>query len=173
MVLHFFLNKKWGSCERVDILTFKLYNIDREEMSQTCRHDFIRYFIVILLSHLRQAPMSNLTNLVFLRKQCRTSCHLDMQPTESLSFMKAKTYVSAEAVCRLHWLSYHYLYQLEYFLENHFKSSVIVKNSSPHRLSVDSWPTVGRQSTDSWPTVGQLSVDSLPRVFSIVVTICR
>ena len=42
--------KHGGNCGRVDILTFKLYNVDREKMSQTCRHDFVRFFIVIPLS---------------------------------------------------------------------------------------------------------------------------
>ena len=34
--------------------------------------------------------MTNPTNLVFLRKQCRTSCHLDTQPTETSVFHEGK-----------------------------------------------------------------------------------
>ena len=74
---------------------------------------------------------------------------------------------------------------------NTLQTSVIVKNSSPHRQLADCWlsvgrllvicrPTVGRLSAICRPTVGQLSTNTLPTVdrqiyldFSEKITSCR
>ena len=60
--------------------------------------------------------MTNPTIWFFFANSAEHRAISTRNPRKRLSSMKGKTYVWAEAVCHLHSLSCHYLYQLEYFL---------------------------------------------------------